>query len=107
MRSETAIHRSGAWRYAAQRDEQFLREGWRAPGRADVSASRSRGVQTEPQGRHPIRARADDVDRRRAQFGLMLRQMDVIGKWAPVAAKRKLPASVAVVDLPAINPAGR
>jgi hypothetical protein len=26
-----------------------------------------------------------------AQFELMLRQMDIIGEWAPIGAKRKLP----------------
>jgi hypothetical protein len=39
-----------------------------------------------------------------AQFELMLRQMDIIGEWAPIGAKRKLPSGIATMDLPAINP---
>jgi hypothetical protein len=39
-----------------------------------------------------------------AQFELMLRQMDIIGEWAPIRAKRKLPAGIVTLDLPAINP---
>jgi hypothetical protein len=39
-----------------------------------------------------------------AQFELMLRQMDIIGEWAPNGAKRRLPAGIVTLDLPAINP---
>jgi hypothetical protein len=33
-----------------------------------------------------------------AQFELMLRQMDIIGEWAPVNANRKLPAGIATLE---------
>jgi len=39
-----------------------------------------------------------------AQFELMLRQMDIIGEWAPIRARRRLPAGIVTLDLPAINP---
>lgn len=39
-----------------------------------------------------------------AQFELMLRQMDIIGEWAPAGAVRKLPAGIVTLDLPAIAP---
>lgn len=39
-----------------------------------------------------------------AQFELMLRQMDIIGEWASIGAKRKLPSGIVTLDLPAINP---
>jgi hypothetical protein len=42
-----------------------------------------------------------------AQFELMLRQMDVIGEWAPIGAARKLPDGIAVLDLPATAPTER
>lgn len=35
-----------------------------------------------------------------AQFELLLRQMDIIGEWAPTGAKRKIPAGVARLDHP-------
>ena len=34
-----------------------------------------------------------------AQFELLLRQMDIIGEWAPMNATRKLPAGIATLDL--------
>jgi len=34
-----------------------------------------------------------------AQFELLLRQMDIIGEWAPAGAARKLPAVIATLDL--------
>jgi len=34
-----------------------------------------------------------------AQFELLLRQMDIIGEWAPANANRKLPAGIARLDL--------
>jgi hypothetical protein len=34
-----------------------------------------------------------------AQFELMLRQMDIIGEWAPTGATRKLPAGIATLAL--------
>ena len=39
-----------------------------------------------------------------AQFELMLRQMDIIGEWAPIGAKRKLPAGIVTLDVPANDP---
>jgi hypothetical protein len=42
-----------------------------------------------------------------AQFELMLRQMDIIGEWAPIGAKRRLPDGIVTLDLPAINPTER
>jgi hypothetical protein len=42
-----------------------------------------------------------------AQFELLLRQMDIIGEWAPIAATRKLPAGIVTLDLPVINPSER
>jgi hypothetical protein len=39
-----------------------------------------------------------------AQFEMMLRQMDIIGEWAPIGAKRKLPAGIVTLDLPAVKP---
>jgi hypothetical protein len=39
-----------------------------------------------------------------AQFELMLRQMDIIGEWAPIGAKRRLPDGIVTLDLPAIDP---
>jgi hypothetical protein len=34
-----------------------------------------------------------------AQFELLLRQMDIIGEWAPMSVTRKLPAGIATLDL--------
>lgn len=34
-----------------------------------------------------------------AQFELLLRQMDIIGEWAPEGATRRLPAGIATLDL--------
>lgn len=34
-----------------------------------------------------------------AQFELLLRQMDIIGEWAPIGANRKLPAGIASLNL--------
>lgn len=39
-----------------------------------------------------------------AQFELMLRQMDIIGEWAPIGATRKLPAGIITLDVPASAP---
>lgn len=39
-----------------------------------------------------------------AQFELALREMDVIGEYAPIGANRKLPNGIMTVDLPAIAP---
>jgi len=39
-----------------------------------------------------------------AQFELMLRQMDIIGEWAPIGATRKLPAGIATLDRRMIRP---
>jgi hypothetical protein len=39
-----------------------------------------------------------------AQFELMLRQMDIIGEWAPISGKRKLPGGIVTLDLPARAP---
>jgi hypothetical protein len=39
-----------------------------------------------------------------AQFELMLRQMDIIGEWAPISARRKLPNGIVALDLPALAP---
>ena len=41
-----------------------------------------------------------------AQFELLLRQMDIIGEWAPITATRKLPAGIATLDLDAERWAG-
>ena len=39
-----------------------------------------------------------------AQFELMLRQMDIIGEWAPIGATRKLPVGFVTLDVPANDP---
>lgn len=39
-----------------------------------------------------------------AQFELMLRQMDIIGEWAPIGASRKLPAGIVTLDWPQLAP---
>jgi hypothetical protein len=39
-----------------------------------------------------------------ARFKLTLRQMDIIGEWAPIGAKRKLPAGIVTLDVPANDP---
>ena len=39
-----------------------------------------------------------------ARFKLTLRQMDIIGEWAPIGAKRKLPAAIVTLDVPANDP---
>ncbi len=34
-----------------------------------------------------------------AQFELLLRQMDIVGEWAPARAKRKLPSGIATLEI--------